>query len=58
MFVATGFVGVMLGLGNLVLEFIIYPNWWWIGILHIPLFVISLYCLALAFNEIAKPLME
>lgn len=47
-FVATAFVGVMMGLGNLALEFVIYPSWWWIGVLHIPLFVISLYCLALA----------
>jgi hypothetical protein len=55
-FVATGFIGVMLGLGNMVLEFVIYPTWWWIGVLHIPLLVISLYCVVLSFNEIAKPL--
>lgn len=51
-FAATGFVGVMMGLGNMVLEFLIYPAYWWIGVLHIPLLVISLYSLWLSFNEI------
>jgi hypothetical protein len=55
-FVATGFIGVMMGLGNMVLEFVIYPSWWWIGILHIPLFVISSYSVVLSFIEIAKQL--
>jgi hypothetical protein len=52
-FVATGFMGAMMGIGNMVLEFVIYPDYWWIGILHIPLFVISVYCLWLSLNEIA-----
>jgi hypothetical protein len=42
-----------MGLGNFLLEFVIIPSYWWVGILHIPLFVISFYCLALSFNEMA-----
>lgn len=52
-FVATGFVGVMMGLGNMLLEFVIYPAWWWIGVLHLPLLVISLYSVMLSLGEIA-----
>lgn len=43
-FLVTGCIGVMLGIGNLVLEFVMYPALWWIGILHLPLLAISLYC--------------
>lgn len=39
----TAFVGMYLGFSNLVLEFVIYPNWWWIGVLHFPLVILSLY---------------
>jgi len=39
----TSFVGMMLGLGNLALEFILLPAYWWIGILHVPLLIISCY---------------
>jgi hypothetical protein len=53
-FLATAFVGVLMGLGNMVLEFIIYPAWWWIGVLHIPLLFLSAYCVALSFGEIAS----
>ncbi len=51
-FIATGFVGVMMGLGNMLLEFVIYPAWWWIGVLHLPLLVISLHCVMLSWGEI------
>lgn len=50
--VATGFVGVIISLGNMALEFVIFPIYWWIGILHIPLFIISLVSLWLSVKEI------
>jgi len=50
--VATSFVGVLMGLGNMVLEFAIYPAMWWIGVLHLPLLGISAICFALSFHEI------
>lgn len=52
-FLATAFVGVMMSLGNVVLDFIIYPTYWWVGVLHLPLFIISSYSIWLSFNEIA-----
>jgi hypothetical protein len=52
-FIATGFIGVVMSLGNFVLEFMIIPSYWWIGVLHIPLFILSSCSLVLSFNEIA-----
>jgi hypothetical protein len=52
-FVATGLIGFFMSLGNFVLEFVIVPSYWWIGLLHIPLFALSFCCLVLSFNEIA-----
>jgi len=40
-FAATCITGVLIALGNLALEFVIYPDWWWIGVLHIPLLATS-----------------
>jgi hypothetical protein len=37
----TSFVGLLIGLGNIWLEFVYEPSLWWLGILHIPLVVIS-----------------
>jgi hypothetical protein len=41
----TAFVGLYMGISNLVLEWVIIPAYWWIGILHVPLVIISAYCL-------------
>jgi hypothetical protein len=51
LFVATSLVGFFLSLGNMALEFVIYPNYWWIGGLHIPLFIISVYSLGLSLKD-------
>ena len=37
----TSLVGVLIGLGNLWLEFIHFPHLWWVGILHLPLVILS-----------------
>jgi hypothetical protein len=40
----TSLVGIIIGLYNVSLNFIINPNeFWWNGVLHIPLLVISVY---------------
>lgn len=52
-FIATGLIGVMLSLGNFVLEFVIIPSYWWIGVLHIPLLILSSCSVVLSFNQIA-----
>ena len=53
-FVATGLTGVTMGLGNMILAFVLFPSPWWVGILHIPLLFISAYRIVLSFHEIAK----
>lgn len=53
LFIAIGLIGVIMSLGNFVLEFVIIPSYWWIGVLHIPLFILSSCSLVLSFNEIA-----
>ena len=35
------FVGLYMGLSNLALEWIILPEFWWIGVLHLPLAILS-----------------
>jgi hypothetical protein len=37
----TAFVGLYMGISNLALEWVIIPSYWWIGVLHVPLTVIS-----------------
>ncbi len=39
---ATSFIGIMMSLGNMVLEFVVYPSYWWIGVLHFPLLILSM----------------
>ena len=52
--VATAGVGLVMSMGNFFLEFVLYPAWWWIGVLHLPLFVLSFYSLAIALIEIVQ----
>jgi hypothetical protein len=44
----TSIVGLLIGLGNLWLEWIYAPHLWWIGILHLPLVIMSGYGLWLS----------
>jgi hypothetical protein len=53
-FIATGLIGVVMSLGNFVLEFVMIPSYWWIGVLHIPLFTLSSYSLVLSYTEIVR----
>ena len=47
----TAFTGLFMGAGNLILEFILIPAYWWIGCLHFPLVILSGYSLFLLFRE-------
>jgi hypothetical protein len=49
---ATSWVGLMMSMGNLVLEFVIYPSYWWIGVLHFPLFILSIVVFLLSVSRI------
>ena len=54
--IATAFTGALMAFGNLVLEFVILPDYWWIGILHIPLLILSCYAILLSYNGLAAGL--
>jgi len=53
----TAFIGLYMGVSNLALEWVIIPQFWWIGVLHIPLVIISAYSLGrVQFMEMDLPL--
>ncbi|MEJ2710629.1 MAG: hypothetical protein P8074_23655 [Anaerolineales bacterium] len=39
----TSFVGILLGAVNMIVWFVLEPWGWWMGVMHIPLLVISVY---------------
>jgi len=48
----TSVVGLSTALANMHLEFVRYPDMmWWVGVLHVPLLVISLYGLMLSLKK-------
>jgi hypothetical protein len=53
-FAATAFFGLVMSLGNFALEFWLQPSMWWIGVLHLPLFINSACGLALWFSDILR----
>jgi hypothetical protein len=52
MWMATSLIGIIMSLGNMVLEFVIYPSYWWIGVLHFPLFILSMVGFILSVRRI------
>jgi hypothetical protein len=50
----TSFVGMLLGVVNMVVWFVLMPSAWWMGMLHIPLLVISIYAFVLGLRA-SKP---
>ncbi len=49
----TSLVGLIIGLYNMHLNFIVRPDTlWWNGVLHIPLLVISIYALVLSMRKV------
>lgn len=50
-FLSTSFMGLWMGLGNFLLEFVLYPQYWWIGVLHVPLVVLSFIGLVLEWRS-------
>ena len=44
----TSFAGLLLGAVNMLVWFVVEPWGWWMGVLHIPLVVISVYAFVLA----------
>jgi hypothetical protein len=44
----TSFAGMLLGAVNMIVWFVVEPWGWWMGVLHIPLVVISVYAFVLS----------
>jgi len=44
----SSFAGMIVGAVNMLVWFVVMPSAWWMGVLHIPLLVISVYALVLA----------
>ena len=44
----SSFVGMIIGAVNMLVWFVVMPSGWWMGVLHIPLVVISIYAFVLA----------
>ena len=47
----TGFVGLTTAAFNIIQEFFVFPEAWWMGVLHLPLLAISLYACILSFRK-------
>ena len=44
----SSFAGMLLGAVNMIVWFVVEPWGWWMGVLHLPLIVISVYAFVLA----------
>jgi len=50
----TSAVGLLIGIGNLWLEFVYLPGFFWVGVLHIPLVVLSALGLYLSSTHVGQ----
>lgn len=54
----TSFVGLLLGAVNMIVWFVVEPWGWWMGVVHIPLVVISVYGFVLGQRRSGQSLQE
>jgi hypothetical protein len=47
----TSFVGLITGILNIIQEFFVFPEAWWMGVLHLPLLAISGYAFILSLRK-------
>ena len=47
----TGYVGILFGVMNMISWFIINTSMWWMGILHLPLLIVSAYAFFISFTR-------
>lgn len=52
---SLAFVGFYMGIFNLILEFLIIPSYWWIGVLHFPLLILSAWSLYRVVRDTDQP---
>jgi membrane protein implicated in regulation of membrane protease activity len=51
----TAFAGLITAVFNLLQWFVFNPQFWWMGVLHLPLLAISIYAFVLSLRKIARP---
>lgn len=54
----TSFIGLLFGIVNMITWFIMDIEMWWMGILHIPLLIISLYVFIVSRKELKEDLSD
>jgi hypothetical protein len=47
----TGLLGIIIGFWNMMVNFLIMPDLWWNGVLHLPLLFISIYAFVLSLRN-------
>ncbi len=50
----TAFIGAIFGITNMIVWFILNPAMWIMGVLHLPLLIVSVYVLNLCRNTIVR----
>jgi hypothetical protein len=50
----SAFVGVMFGVTNAITWFVLDPSMWWMGVLHVPLLLVSLLCFVLSLTASSR----
>ena len=50
----SSFVGIIFGAVNMAVWFFVKPSGWWMGVLHIPLLVVSVYAFVLAHLRVKR----
>jgi hypothetical protein len=48
----TGLLGIIIGFWNMIVNFLIMPDLWWNGVLHLPLLFISIYAFVLSLRNV------
>lgn len=48
----TALIGLIIGIYNMLVNFVLQPALWWNGVLHIPLVLLSIYGLVLAYLRV------
>jgi hypothetical protein len=51
----SAFVGTMFGVMNAISWFALDPSMWWMGVLHVPLLLVSLLCFVLSLTASSRP---
>ena len=50
----TGLLGIIIGFWNMIVNFLIMPDLWWNGVLHLPLLFISIYAFVLSLRNLCS----